>query len=203
MEWLEQFEGLNVRFLKAPNGQPVIVGADLINGLKGDKYNAAVIIKNNVRSKWWIDLPNPKGGKSIRCLFEPGAYQLAGNPMFQSEFAEKFQDWLFEEVLPKLRASGGYISPSATSDQLNALQEEIKQLQREKREAISLANLYDAEYGNPERSRFYIRREGFIESECRQYIQDNHPQRYNTIVAQVDKDIKKGRYGVFVPPTDR
>jgi prophage antirepressor-like protein len=136
MQWLEKFEGLEVRFLKAPNGEPVVVGADLLNGLKGDKYNAANIIKNNVRAKWWIDLPNPNGGKPIRCLFEPGAYQLAGNPMFQSEFAEKFQDWLYEEVLPKLRASGGYIMPTASSEQLEALQAEISTIQQERDKAI-------------------------------------------------------------------
>jgi prophage antirepressor-like protein len=39
--------------------------------------------------------------------------------------AKKFKRWLRREVLPKLRASGGYIMPSATSEQLEALQGEI------------------------------------------------------------------------------
>jgi prophage antirepressor-like protein len=106
---IEQFQNISVRFLKAPNGESVIIATDLIEALKGNKNNSSEIVKNNVRSKWWIDLPNPNGGHKIRCLFEPGAYQLAGNPMFQTEFAEKFQDWLFEDVLPKLRSQGLYV----------------------------------------------------------------------------------------------
>lgn len=128
----EQFKSTNVRFLKAPNGQPVIIAADFVEVLKGNKANTATIVKNNVREKWWIDLPNPKGGKAVRCLFEPGAYQLASNPMFTTEFAEEFQDWLFEVALPKLRASGGYIMPTATSDQLQALQTEIETLKAQR-----------------------------------------------------------------------
>jgi anti-repressor protein len=52
-------------------------------------------------------------------LSEPGLYQL----IFASktDWAKQFQRWVFEEVLPKLRASGGYIMPTATSDQLQAL----------------------------------------------------------------------------------
>lgn len=128
--FFEKFQSLSLRFLKAPNGEPVIIATDLIEALKGNKNNSSEIVKNNVRSKWWIDLPNPNGGHKIRCLFEPGAYQLAGNPMFQTDIAEQFQDWLFEEVLPKLRASGYYIMPTATSEQLEAAQAEINKLSK-------------------------------------------------------------------------
>lgn len=52
-------------------------------------------------------------------LSEPGLYQL----IFASktDWAKQFQRWVFEEVLPKLRASGGYIMPTATSEQIEAL----------------------------------------------------------------------------------
>lgn len=141
---VEQFKDINVRFLKAPNEEPVIIAVDLIEALKGDKANTADLVKKYVRSKWWIDLPNPNGGRPFRCLFEPGAYQLAGNPMFQTDFAEAFQDWLFEDILKKLRTSGGYIMPSATSEQLEALREEhLKDLAEKKllKESIQQAKL--------------------------------------------------------------
>jgi len=142
----EQFKDINVRFLKAPNGEPVIIAADFVAALKGDKLNAADLVKKNVRAKWWIDLPNPNGGRPVRCLFEPGAYQLVGNSSFRTEFAEEFQDWLFEGVLPKLRASGGYIMPSATSEQLEALQAEIAALQKDKEELAG--KVYYMEFGD-------------------------------------------------------
>jgi prophage antirepressor-like protein len=124
------FESTQLDFHKAPNGEPVVSASSLIKALKGNATNAAAITRSNVRAKWLIELPTPKGGRPMLCLFEPGCYQLAGNPMFQTELAERFQDWLFEKVLPKLRASGGYIMPKATSEQLEALQSEIADLER-------------------------------------------------------------------------
>lgn len=49
-------------------------------------------------------------------LSEPGLYQL----IFASktEWAKQFQRWVFEEVLPKLRAEGGYLMPDATQQQI-------------------------------------------------------------------------------------
>jgi prophage antirepressor-like protein len=130
------FKTAKLDFYKAPNGEPVVSAASLIRALKGNANNAAAIARANVRSKWIVEIPTLKGGKPIVCLFEPGAYQLAGNPMFQTELAEEFQDWLFEDVLPKLRASGGYIMPNATSEQLEALQAEISTIQQERDKAI-------------------------------------------------------------------
>jgi hypothetical protein len=48
----------------------------------------------------------------------------------KNEIAKKFKRWLKHEVLKKLRASGGYIMPTATSSQLEALQAEITTLQQ-------------------------------------------------------------------------
>lgn len=124
---IEVFQAVKLRFLKAPNGESVVIATDLIEALKGNKNNSSEIVKNNVRAKWWIDLPNPNGGHKIRCLFEPGVYQLAGNPMFQTELAESLQDYMFEVVFPKIRASGGYIMPTATSDEVQALVAEYKE----------------------------------------------------------------------------
>jgi prophage antirepressor-like protein len=45
--------------------------------------------------------------------------------------AKKFKRWLRRDVLPKLRASGGYLMPSATSEQIEALKAEHQALQKE------------------------------------------------------------------------
>ena len=51
-------------------------------------------------------------------LSEPGLYQL----MFatRTEWAKKFQRWVFEEVLPKLRAEGIVITANATQQTISA-----------------------------------------------------------------------------------
>ena len=69
-----------------------------------------------------IDDGSNRAGK-VNYLSEPGLYQL----IFASktEQAKNFQRWVFTKVLPKLRASGGYIMPTATSEQLEALKIEI------------------------------------------------------------------------------
>ena len=66
-------------------------------------------------------------GRPSWYILEPGIYQLA----FKSSSikALEFQKWVFEEVLPKLRKEGGYINPEATPEQLEGLQNQIKELQ--------------------------------------------------------------------------
>jgi prophage antirepressor-like protein len=76
-------------------------------------------------------------GRPALYVCESGVYRLILRS--KAPIAIEFQDWLTEDVLPKLRASGGYIMPSATSEQLEALQSEltekvnrIKELHQEK-----------------------------------------------------------------------
>ena len=51
-------------------------------------------------------MQTPGGIQSVTVLEEPGIYQL----IFGSKLpcAEKFQDWVFEEVLPTIRKTGQY-----------------------------------------------------------------------------------------------
>jgi prophage antirepressor-like protein len=66
-------------------------------------------------------------GRPALYVCESGVYRLVLRS--KAPIAIEFQDWLTEDVLPKLRASGGYIMPTATSEQLEALQAEISSLQ--------------------------------------------------------------------------
>lgn len=45
---------------------------------------------------------------------EPGMYQLLVRS--KQPFAEQFQDWLYEEVLPSIRKRGSYILPTAPTN---------------------------------------------------------------------------------------
>lgn len=46
----------------------------------------------------------------------------------QTDFAEEYQDWVFDEVLPAIHEQGGYISSGATSEQVIRLQQQINSL---------------------------------------------------------------------------
>lgn len=54
------------------------------------------------------DTPTAGGTQSMTYIDEPNLYRC----IFQSrkKEAEKFQDWVFEEVLPSIRQNGGYIA---------------------------------------------------------------------------------------------
>lgn len=68
-------------------------------------------------------------GKPAWYVTEPGLYQL----IFASNHtnAVKIQRWVFEDVLPSIRAKGGYISPTASAEQLEGLMAEIESLQKQ------------------------------------------------------------------------
>lgn len=121
-----QFRDSIQRVFVAEDGRELFVGSEVCRNL-GREANFARTIKTYVKAKWWIEYPNPNGGKPILCLFEPGVYQLASNPIFKSDWADQFQDFMFETVVPKLRASRGFIMKTATSEQVSALVAEYQQ----------------------------------------------------------------------------
>jgi hypothetical protein len=90
------------RVFTTEDGKDLYVGSEVCRNL-GREDNFARTIKTYVKAKWWIEYPNPNGGKPILCLFEPGVYQLASNPIFNTEWADQFQDFMFEVVVPKLK----------------------------------------------------------------------------------------------------
>lgn len=63
-----------------------------------------------------------ESGRQTWFVSESGCYGLAMGA--KNDIAKKFKRWLKHDVLPKLRASGGYIMPNATSEQLAGLVKE-------------------------------------------------------------------------------
>jgi len=83
--------------------------------------NVSKTISDYIKPEWKKEYSDGvRGGKPAWYISEPGLFKL----IFKSKTpqAEAFQDWVFEEVLPKLHASGGYIMPTASSEQLEALE---------------------------------------------------------------------------------
>ncbi len=80
--------------------------------------NPSKAVQDNVAGKYNQQLDLGRPGKKPVFVNEPGLYQLIMRSSLAS--AEKFQDWVFEDVLPSIRKTGGY---SVTPVQLPQLQE--------------------------------------------------------------------------------
>lgn len=72
-----------------------------------------------------------RNGRPVRNLIvtEPGLYRLIFTS--RKNTAVQFQNWVFNDVLPEIRAYGGYISPAATEDQLIELYAQIRTLTKQ------------------------------------------------------------------------
>jgi prophage antirepressor-like protein len=105
------FEGLNRVRVVVRDGEPWFAAKDVC-GILGLK-NVTMALRN-IAEKHTLKLSisefqdrNTWGGaSSIVCVDEPGVYKL----VFKSRLpeAEKFQDWVFETILPVVRKNGSY-----------------------------------------------------------------------------------------------
>lgn len=89
------------------NGEPVFLGADLIRSIGLGNISRAL---EKLPEDEKLTLQIVKSGQSRQMWFvtEPGMYRL----IFRSykPEAEKFQRWVFHDVLPQIRKTGSYTS---------------------------------------------------------------------------------------------
>ena len=95
------FEGHDVRFSE---GKPV--ANDVAKALGYADPAKTVSTKVSAKNKGVTKLVTPGGTQSVTVLEEAGIYQLIFGSKLES--AEKFQDWVFSEVLPSIRKTGSY-----------------------------------------------------------------------------------------------
>lgn len=97
------FEGHNIRIV-AENGEELFMLLDVCEAL--DLKNPSEVAKR-VREKYKHKISLGLQGRSPIFVNEPGLYQVVMRAD-QSDKAERFQDWVYEEVLPSLRKEGTY-----------------------------------------------------------------------------------------------
>lgn len=103
------FENNAVRIV--PNAKkPLFVAKDVAVALGYENTNDAINkFCKGVANRYPL---STQGGKQkIRVIEEPDVYRLVFGSKLDS--AEKFQDWVFEEVLPSIRKTGAYVSPAS------------------------------------------------------------------------------------------
>jgi prophage antirepressor-like protein len=123
---LFDFEGHQIDWGQDDQGNPVCEARQL-GKILGFSPSYVPEVVSRIYPQFKFQSAMGKPGRPSWYLREPGIYQMIFES--KSDIAQRFQCWVFEEVLPKLRTSGGYINPNATSDQLQGLQAEISSLQ--------------------------------------------------------------------------
>lgn len=108
---VKTFEGQNVR-IQMINKEPHFCASDVGNVL--GLSNVYRQIKPFLKGVHSVTTLTTGGKQEIIYISEPNLYRL----IFQSrkEEAKLFQDWIFEEVIPSIRQTGGYsIAPDLKS----------------------------------------------------------------------------------------
>ena len=98
---LFHFESQEIRFI---DGKPVANDVAAVLGYKSPADAVYRLVKE--KNKGVCKTQTPGGMQSVTVLEEAGIYQLIFSSWLES--AERFQDWVFEEVLPSIRKTGSY-----------------------------------------------------------------------------------------------
>lgn len=116
------FEGANIRTLDI-DGEPYFVGKDVAEALGYARPNDAIQqhCKGAVKRR---PLQTGGGVQDLRVISEPDMLRLIVNSALPA--AERFERWVFEEVLPSIRKTGSYTAPKAVPSPVRLAQDAAK-----------------------------------------------------------------------------
>jgi len=100
------------------NGKPLFMASDIARAL--GYSNPLKAIRDHCKGVNEIDTPTQGGVQKVKFISEADVYRLVMRSKLPD--AEKFQDWVVEEVLPSIRRDGGYIAaaPEETPEEIMA-----------------------------------------------------------------------------------
>ena len=117
------FENQSVRVVLDDSHTPMFVAKDVAITLGYARPNDAIKqhCKGAVKHR---TLETNGGNQKMRVIYEPDVYRLIFGSKLES--AVKFQDWVFEEVLPTIRKTGQYTTPQkSTKDERTPLRQAV------------------------------------------------------------------------------
>lgn len=130
------YEGNNVRTLTTEDGTPLFCGKDVASILGYTNPNKAMKDHcKGVTNRYPLETPG--GTQQARFIAEPDLYRLITHSKLPE--AEKFERWVFEEVLPSIRKHGMYATPATIDDMLANPDIMINALMRLKEERAARA----------------------------------------------------------------
>ncbi len=124
------------------NGEPYFVGRDVAIALGYTNANDAMAKHCKGIAKRY-PLPTDGGIQEVRIISEGDMYRLIASSKLPA--AEKFESWIFDEVIPTIRKHGAYMTPETLEKALLNPDGMIKVLQalkeeQEKRKALEAQN---------------------------------------------------------------
>ena len=128
----------NVRTLTEEDGTILFCGKDVAEALGYERPSKAII--DHCKGVLKRDTLTNGGIQELSYITEPDLYRLIVASKLPS--AQKFERWVFEEVLPTIRKTGGYLTPEKVEealcnpDVLIDLAQQIKSLRAQRDEAI-------------------------------------------------------------------
>ena len=136
------FEGMEVRALADEQGNPLFNAKDVARTLGYANTHDAIRrhCKGVVKR---YPLQTPGGIQQVRFINEGNLYRLIAGSALPA--AEKFETWIFDEVIPQIRKTGGYIPASESPEETMArailiaqetIKEQKKQLEAQKHKVI-------------------------------------------------------------------
>lgn len=112
------FDGMPVRTVKI-DGEPFFVGKDAAERL--GYADPSTAIRSHCKGVQKLHPLSTDGGKqTVRVLAEPDVLRLIVGSKLRA--AQRFDAWVFEEVLPAIRRSGGYLVAAPEELALRAMQ---------------------------------------------------------------------------------
>lgn len=100
------YQSKEIRTVVDENGELLWVGKDVCEVLGYANHNDAMLKHLKSKHRRGSQIATPGGLQTLTCITESGLYRLILR--CQLNEAEKFQDWVEEEVLPCIRKTGSY-----------------------------------------------------------------------------------------------
>ena len=122
-----EFDGHIVRVGIDAQGELYFVASDLVKGL-GIKDASRAVERLDDDEKGTISIRTLRGDQDVLVVSEPGLYNLVLSARNTKPQVKAFKRRITHDVLPAIRKHGGYISPTATPEQIAGLESQIATL---------------------------------------------------------------------------
>ena len=149
-----EFEGSQVRTAQDDNGNPLFCGNDVAQVL-GYANPAKAVIDHCKGFLFWKPLETAGGIQQVRFISEGDMYRLITSSKLPA--AERFEKWVYDEVLPSIRKHGAYMTKQTLdkaltspdfliqlATKLKEEQEKVKELEPKAKALDDFTNVEDA-----------------------------------------------------------
>lgn len=121
------------------DGKPYFVGVDIARALGYSNPSKAII--QHCKGITKLGIPSKGGNQETNCIPEGDLYRLIVHSELES--AERFETWVFDEVLPSIRKNGGYIAGQESLSDEELLSKALMVAQRKIEEKNQLIAMQD------------------------------------------------------------